>query len=78
MISWIQECVGPTPHSCDSELCVSDVDVCVEITENVMKTCICSQEDRLGTYLRVLCNLQCVNVATVTLNYYVGYMPMIF
>ena len=34
-IPWIQECVGPAPYSCDSELRVRGVDICFTIAENV-------------------------------------------
>ena len=49
LIPGFQECVGPVPYSCDSELCTRDVDVCVAIAENIKKDCICSQNDRLGS-----------------------------
>ena len=60
------------PFSCDSELCIHDVDVCVPVAENIKKDCICSQKDRLGSYLRVLCNVLCVKSVIVTFSYYVG------
>ena len=59
-------------YSCDTELCVHDVDICIAVAESV-KHC---NSDR-GTLLRVLCNLLSTvfELVIVMFNYYVGQLP---